>query len=438
MAELWQGKPIHIIGLGVGSQAGPQLNDRAVNVISEAQWVIGAEHQLSKIEHLATQAKKLNYPSPFTSLKDWLIHHQSETIVLLGSGDPLFYGLGAWLTKTLGADNLVFHTNVSSFQAACAQIGLPHQDVETISLHGRPLESIRSRLRLNQFFTILTDQYSHPAAIENELISAGFDQSKLWVCQDLGGENQAIHSFEVNDPALMNFEFHPLHVTIIQCLSSNPNQLTPEFPGLPDDAFETGKAPGKGLITKREVRLAALSYLSPKSGEIAWDIGTGCGSVAIEWARWNRTGHVFAIEHHPERLKYCRLNQQKFGVISNMKVVEGYAPDACHNLPDPDAVFIGGSGGRLIDILELSFQRLKEHGRVVITAVTESTKSELYQALENIPDNAEVEWSQVSVSKGDEIAGQLLLRPQLPVLIAQIRKLATSTSAQSIAGVKDS
>ncbi len=428
----WRGPKIHVIGLGVGDKAGPQLNQAAVLAIKNAQWLMGADHQLDKVSGFPSDAQTLPYTSPFSDLKNWLMAHQEERIVLLGSGDPLFFGLGSWLIKTLGAQNLTFHTNVSSVQAACAAIGLPHQNVETISLHGRPLKTIHARLKRHQHFAILTDQYSHPKAITQELIRAGYDQSKLWVCEDLGGEHQRVTEFALDEPMidslLDEFTAHPLHVTIVHCLSSDTASQQPEFPGLPDTAFETGKAAGKGLITKREIRLAALSYLSPKAGEIAWDIGAGCGSIAIEWARWNPLGQIYAIEHHHERLTHCQTNQQRFGVLNNMTIIEGSAPESCADLPAPDAVFIGGSGGKLNEILNLSFERLNVHGRIVITAVTEPTKSELHQSVAGLPNNVEIHWSQISISKGDEIAGQLLLRPQLPVLIAQIKKLPISSN----------
>ena len=144
--------------------------------------------------------------------------------------------------------------------------------------------------------------------------------------------------------------------------------------------------------------------------------------MAIEWARWNRLGKVFAIENNEERLIYCKINQAKFGVVNNLDIINGNAPEACHALPDPDAVFIGGSGGQLTDILNLSLRRLKPGGRLVASAVTESTKSTLIQFTQQLSDTISVEWSQIAISRGGSIANQLVMRPQLPVMLLTLRK----------------
>ena len=419
---MWGGKVINVIGLGVGSENGPSLGQAALNALAEADWVVGASHQLDKVSGYPISGEQIAYPSPFSALSGWLSSHQNDNIVLLASGDPLYFGLGDYLSRTIGPEHLTFHANISSVQAAFHQLGLPWQEAETISLHGRPLKSIRVRLQSNALYAVLTDQNSNPAAIAQELIDCQFEQSILWVCEDLGGKEQQIREFRVNDPELASLTFHPLHVTIIQCKGAGG--LLPSFPGIADDQFETGKEPGKGLITKKDVRLAILSQLSPTSGEIAWDIGAGCGSVAIEWARWNRSGQIYAIENNNERLNYCRINQAKFGVLSNLSIMAGTAPGACQILPDPDAIFIGGSGGELNNILKFSFTRLKSGGRLVASAVTEHTKSTLLQFASKLPDSVSVEWTQISISKGDSIAEQLVMRPQLPVTLLTIKKEA--------------
>ncbi len=420
----WHGKPIQVIGLGVGAKAGPQLGDAARQALARADWIVGAPHQLEKIAGCELNGQTTTYPSPFSALADWLTTHQQDNIVLLASGDPLYFGLGDWLARTLGQQNLVFHPNISSVQAAFHQLGLPWQEAETISLHGRPLASIRARLQANRCYALLTDQHSGPAAIAQELVACHFEQSTLWVCEDLGGDAQQVRRFQADDPTLAACNVHPLHVTIIQC--KGHGDLLPTFPGIADEQFETGKSAGKGLITKKAVRLAILSQLGPQAGEVGWDIGAGCGSVAIEWARWNRLGEVFAIENNEQRLQYCQINQARFGVVNNLKIVAGTAPQACEQLPDPDAVFIGGSGGQLPDILQLALRRLKPAGRLVASAVTEVTKSTLLQFCQQLPDHITVEWSQIALSHGDTIANQLVMRPQLPVTLLTLRKAPNS------------
>jgi precorrin-6Y C5,15-methyltransferase (decarboxylating) len=149
--------------------------------------------------------------------------------------------------------------------------------------------------------------------------------------------------------------------------------------GIPDDEFEQRK-PRRGLITKAEVRVVSLAKLCLRPDSTVWDIGTGSGSVAIEAARIARQGRVYAIEKNPEDCAIARRNCEKFGT-ANVTVVEGRAPEGLDTWPDPDGVFIGGSGGEMAEIIALACRRLREGGRVVVNAATIETLYGAVQAL---------------------------------------------------------
>ncbi|HIG36376.1 MAG TPA: precorrin-6Y C5,15-methyltransferase (decarboxylating) subunit CbiT, partial [Oceanospirillaceae bacterium] len=134
--------------------------------------------------------------------------------------------------------------------------------------------------------------------------------------------------------------------------------VKPNFPGIPDAHFKTDGKSGKGLLTKREVRLNILSLVQAAPQEVIWDIGAGCGGVAIELALWNPLGSVYGIEHHDQRVACLNANKEAFGVSTNLHTIQGRAPDALAELDNPDKVFIGGSGGNLNAILQLVWQRL--------------------------------------------------------------------------------
>ena len=141
------------------------------------------------------------------------------------------------------------------------------------------------------------------------------------------------------------FEFDALHVSVITTRASV--KVVHEFPGISDHAFYTDGQNGKGMITKREVRLNILSLMQPSNGDIIWDVGAGCGSVAIELCYWNDKIQVHAIEHHAERIECLQKNKNHFGVVSNLHLVPSRAPQAFEGLPSPNKVFIGGSDGEL-------------------------------------------------------------------------------------------
>jgi len=401
---------LQVIGLGVGAEA---LTPDARVAVQEAELVIGAPRHFELLERLGLSfdGQCEHFPSPFAQLWTLLQANNGRRIALLASGDPLFFGLGGHLRKHLPAGQLVFHPAVSSVQTAFARIGQPWQQAEVVSLHGRPLSTLRARLNAGHWYAALTDANSHPAAVATELVAAGFSESTIWVCEDLGSPDERVRSYVASELAALKEKFSPLNVLLFE--SRGAGGVLPEFPGLADSAFSTdGDSPGKGLLTKREVRLCALSLLAPRADDIGWDIGAGCGGVAVEWARWCPLGQVHALERHPARLGHLAINRERFGVVANLHIHAGDAPTGLSELPDPSVIFVGGGGRDLGEILAACWQRLPSGGRLVASAVTEEARLALHQ-FAGLQD----EWIQLAVSRGDSLAGQRLLRPQLPVLL---------------------
>ena len=154
----------------------------------------------------------------------------------------------------------------------------------------------------------------------------GLTQSKLWVCAALGTPEQSVQAFSCESLSQSQQAFHPLHVTLVY--SQGKMHCLPECVGIDDQHFETGRAAGKGMITKKPIRLAALSLLQTQRDDVLWDIGAGCGGMAVEWAYWNPHSTLYAIESHPERLDYLHKNRDKFGVVKNLHIIAGSAPHA--------------------------------------------------------------------------------------------------------------
>ena len=147
--------------------------------------------------------------------------------------------------------------------------------------------------------------------------------------------------------------------------------------GLPDDAFEQ-RRPLQGQITKREVRAVSLYSLGLRPGSVVWDIGAGTGSISVEASIIAREGTVYAVERDEESLPLLRRNVERWG-SKNVHIVSGAAPDALVELPDPDAVFVGGSGGRLAEILDVAMNRLRAGGRIVVNLAALERTNEVYQ-----------------------------------------------------------
>lgn len=407
----WPGPPIQVIGMGIEPGAGSPTAQAA---LQQAERIIGAPAHLAALPELA--AVKMPYPSPMSGLLALLRAHSSQRIALLASGDPLFYGISQTLLRELAPEHLVFHPNVSSVQAAFARLGKPWQQAQLISLHGRPLAALRAVLHGNRRYGLLTDRNNSPLAIARLLVETGFGESALWVAEDLGSPDERLHAFQATELADAEADFSPLNVVILE--TRGPGGLLPEFPGIPDERFSTGAEPGKGLLSKREVRLTILSLLAPKAGDTGWDVGAGCGGVSVEWARWNPQGQVHAVECHPQRLEHLAINRERFGVVTNLHMVPGRAPDALANLPDPHAVFIGGSSGSLREMLNIVWTRLQPGGRLVASAVTEDSRVELHHFV----GSQAAEWTELSIARSETLAGQRVMRPYLPVLLMKLEK----------------
>jgi len=408
----WQGPPIQVIG--VGPNPARDFPDHLRVLLDESDLIIGAPRHLDGMGVAGARARV--YPSPLSGFGELLRSATGERVTVLASGDPLLFGIGAWLGRHLPAESLCFHPNVTSIQAAFASIGLPWQDARILSLHGRPLRRLLASVRLNRLYAVLTDATNHPAAIARLLAESGFGRSTLWVAEDLGTPSQQVRRFTVaelvgNDPG-----FSPLNVAIIE--TGGSGGLIPEFPGIPDEAFSTDGVPGRGMLSKREVRLAALSLLQPRAREIGWDVGAGCGGISVEWALWAPLASIHAVEKNTDRLTHLRVNQERFGASENLHVVPGEAPGVLGALPDPDAVFLGGNDGGIGGLLDAVWTRLRPEGRLVTAAVTEESRSALLQfARLRSP-----EWIELGVARGDRLAGQTILRPSLPVLLCRLAK----------------
>ncbi|MBV1882173.1 MAG: precorrin-6y C5,15-methyltransferase (decarboxylating) subunit CbiE [Pseudomonadales bacterium] len=438
--EKSQSAKLHVIGLGASEK--PLLSDAAKSALTRAHLIIGSSRQLEIIKGFLndtldetsdlienTEYKVLpklgelkaviqKFDNENTAINENTVINKKT--VILASGDPLYYGIGRWCLSHFKREEIRFYPAISSIQFACSVLGFALQDVNVLSLHGRPLEKIRRSLKSNQTLMILTDKNSTPQILAKECLAANFQQSIIWVCENLGFEKQRVRHFSVLELIDMTYlTFDPLHVTVIQ--TRGDGGVMPEFPGIPDASFSTGAKPGQGMITKREVRLVIASLLQPSNDDVIWDVGAGCGGVAVELSFWNECVAVYAIEHNAERLQNLRINRKKFGVMTNLNVIQGRAPDACNDLPLPNKIFIGGSDGEMPIILNQFWQRLPENGLLVASAVTEKTKMQLATFAESLSDD-QVESVELAVNKGLMTQGKLSYQSKLPVTLFRFKK----------------
>lgn len=347
-----------IVGIGEDGVAG--LGDEAKRAIAAAEFVFGGKRHLELASTLI-KGKAHQWPTPFDAGMAEVAALAGHNVCVLASGDPFLHGVGVTLARNIPVSEMRAIPAPSAFSLAASRLGWALQDVETVSLHGRPHDLIRPFLHPGTRILALTSDGAAPAAIAKLLADFGFGPSRLTVLDALGGPNEAIRTARAD---AFNIEYiNPLNILAIEVESTSQARILPLTPGLSDNLFEHD-----GQITKREVRALTLSALAPRRGELLWDIGAGSGSIGIEWMLAHPSLRATAIEADAERLARIRRNAASCGV-PGLTVVHGSAPQALNGLETPDAVFIGG-GGSDQGVLDAASSALRTGGRLVANAVT--------------------------------------------------------------------
>ncbi|APG92610.1 precorrin-6Y C(5,15)-methyltransferase [Sinorhizobium americanum] len=347
-----------VIGVGEDGVAG--LGDEAKRLIAAAPVVFGGVRHI-ELAACLIQGESEAWQSPFEKSVEAIASRRGSPVVVLASGDPFLYGVGATLARRIDASEIRTIPAPSAFSLAASRLGWPLQDVATISLHGRPLDLIRPQLQPGARVLALTSDGNGPRALAELLSESGFGQSRLTVLEALGGERERISRNIAASFALENIA--ALNVCAVEIVAGGGARVLPLAGGLDDALFEHD-----GQITKREVRALTLSALAPRKGELLWDIGAGSGSIAIEWMLADPAMRAIAIEASPERAARIGRNAGRFGV-PGLTVVEGQAPEALRGLTRPDVIFIGG-GGSDAGVMEAAIAALSSGGRLVANAVT--------------------------------------------------------------------
>ena len=355
-------KSIHVIGAGIAGHEG--FTPQALELINQSELLFGAQRLLGLFPDFSGE----KFPINDNNLAEMVGQLQDCDcrVVVLASGDPLFFGLGRYLLRNLADELIEFLPNVTSVQYAFAKIREPWDDSVFVSAHGRALKDVVDRIVANDKAAILTDDVNTPGAIGRELLSRRRSGYKAYLCENLGTDAEKIRVNDVR--GLLELDVARLNVLIlIKEYEDTEQEYVPTF-GIPDDEFVSIKK----LITKEEVRVVTLAKLRLRHDMCLWDIGAGSGSICVEADHLLPNGRIFAIERNEECCQFIKENLQKFNT-RNVVLIEGGAPDCLEELPDPDCVFIGGSGGNLWDILDIVDQRLAVGGRIVLNASTLDT-----------------------------------------------------------------
>ncbi len=384
------------------------MGPAARQAVAQAAVVYGGRRHLRLLESLI-RGRAAPWPSPIRDAIPEIAALKGSPVAVLASGDPFHYGIGPVLAERVAADEMAVFPAPSSIALAAGRLGWAVQDTGIVSLCGPPPETLLPHLQPGRRVFVLSADGTTPQAVARMLTGRGFGASRMTVLEALGGPDERIRecragAFDLTDVARLN-------LMAIAVEATPDAQVVPAGAGLADSLFETD-----GMLTKREVRAVTLSSLAPQAGELLWDIGTGSGSVAIEWLLAHPANRAVGIERRADRAALARKNAAALGV-PRLDVVVGEAPGALDGLPAPDAVFVGG-GIATDGLLGAAWRALPPGGRLVANGVT--LEGDL--VLGAFAKETGAALTRLSVERLDRIGGLHGFRPAMTVTQLQAVK----------------
>ena len=392
-------KWLTIIGMGEDGYDG--LSAAAKLAVETTSLVIGSERLLGMLP--PSKTGRLEWPQPFSAVVDMIKPLRGRSTVILATGDPMSYGVARKLLEFIPFEEMRIIPHLSAFSLAAARMGWSLPDCDTLTLHGRDAANIEAFIQPRARLIVLTADAGTIAEVARRLLARGFEKSIITVLENMGGEREKKSSFIAG--VFPKRVFSDLNTLAIECIASHGARIWPRVAGLPDEAFIHD-----GQLTKCEVRAATISALAPAPDQVLWDIGAGCGSVAIEWMRSTRGCEAVAFEHNAERLKMIAENSDRLGT-PRLKIVDGKAPESLSNRPAPDAVFIGGGVG-VSGVFETAWQYLKPGGRLVANVVTIEGEMHIFDLQEKLGGDL----ARIDVSNLIKVGPYRAMKPRMSVL----------------------
>ena len=387
-------KTVTIVGTGMGPGT---VTAEGLRAIESADVLLGAPRMLADYAYL-------NKPSAavYTAekIRPVLAEHGDGAYAVLVSGDTGFYSAATALCCQLEGCEVRVLPGISSLNYLSARLGRTWQDTSLVSCHGRS-GPLADTVRRSKATFALTG--GNIPELADELCRAGFGGLTAWVGERLGMGGERIRTMPVE--RLREEQFDSLAVLLIE----NPTPDDRVRFGIPDGEFVRGKVP----MTKAEIRAITLSKLGIRPGDVCWDVGCGTGSVTVEMALAAYQGHVYGVDKNEEAVALTEQNAAAFH-LGNVITICGGAPDALRDLPAPDAVFVGGSGGQMDAVFDIVLEK-NPHARIVVNAIALESAQTALKAF--TAHGMEPELVQIGVSAAKAVAGLHMMMAQNPIFV---------------------
>lgn len=404
--------------IGIGDDGLDAVSNTVRQLILSADILAGNERTLALVPEAT--GKRIAVGANLESVVQEINAAGEAKVAVLVTGDPLFYGLARFLCDRLGTERCEIIPHVSSMQMAFARVKESWDEAYLTNLANHNIDTVVEKIRVASKVGLFTTEQITPAQVAKKMLARKIDYFVIYVCENLGARNERVTRGTVAEIAERSFE--PLNVMVLVRDGDIPDRARQSrvrsMFGNPDEEF-VQSTPKHGLLTPAEVRAVALAQMALHHNSVVWDVGAGSGSVSVEAAQLCPGGQVFAIERDKEDEALIRQNADRFGAV-NVTPVLGTAPEVWADLPNPDAVFIDGSGKEIARLAELAYDRLNPGGRFVANVVSIQGLDEVTEALGKKTSQVDV-WM-VNISRGKTQLDRLRFEALPPTFVIAAAK----------------
>lgn len=395
----------HVMITGTGMDGNRTLTCEAKQAIEKADLLIGAARMLKPFEHCG---KPMINCYESRRIAGHIAESSYSNIAVLVSGDCGFYSAAGSLLPLLGEYETELVCGISTPVYFCSRVGLQWSDMRFVSLHGANAPIVRNVCSHRYTFFLLGGS-AEPSIICRRLCEYSREDVQVYIGENLASENERISKGAARD--FIDFKADKLCALIV--VNDNYERYIPSC--IDDDQFIRGGVP----MTKAEVRGLCVAKLHIGENDVCWDIGCGTGSVSVEMAFRCRMGRVLAVDKSEEAISLTRQNMLQFG-CDNIELICGSAEDVVEDLPAPDCVFIGGSGGSLESIIKNAATKNPDV-KTVITAVSLETLNKCSEVFADCGFESEI--TQVAVTRTRRVGSHTMLAAENPIFIIK-RKMS--------------
>lgn len=352
--------------IGMSDDRGLYFSPDVKAVISRGKIFSGGKrHHEIVMDLLPAEAEWIDITVPLDHV--FTRYEAHPEVVVFASGDPLFFGFANTIKRKLPSAEIILFPSFNSLQTLAHRMVLPYHDMRTVSLTGRPWDAFDAALISGEkLLGVLTDREKTPSLIAARMLEYGYDNYRMTTGEALGNrEEERIRNFSLEEASRSTFRFP-------NCLILERTEPRPHPFGIPEREFHLLDGRSR-MITKMPVRLLTLSLLDLRYKHSFWDVGFCTGSVSIEAKLQFPQLTVTAFEQRPEGKELMERNSRKFGTPGITALIGDFLETDISGLPAPDAVFIGGHGGKLPEILRKIDKVLLPGGVIVFNSVSEES-----------------------------------------------------------------